>query len=240
MELSNPGKGAPGSNQSRDEQSDRDRIRIVLLDDHVLFRESLARLSSSEHDLELVAECAMPPQALETLSAATVDVLLADLALAKEFIPCACKAGYRGKFLVIERDIDVKGSAHVLSRGASGIFLGSDRSARLMQAIRLVASGEAWVDQKVIQLLADRYPDYEDRWRGTLTEREQAVLKSIVDGLSNRKIGTEIGVSESTIKAILQQLFNKAGVRTRSQLVRIALEGPPLDVPKARPSGDTR
>ena len=100
-------------------------------------------------------------------------------------------------------------------------------SARLMQAIRLVATGEAWVDQKVIQLLADRYPKYEDRWWGTQTPREQAVLKGIVDGLSNRKIGTKIGTSESTIKATVQQLFNKAGVRTRSQLVRIALEGLP-------------
>jgi DNA-binding NarL/FixJ family response regulator len=96
-----------------------------------------------------------------------------------------------------------------------------------MQAIRLVATGEAWVDPKVIQLLADRYPKYEDRWWGTQTQREQAVLKGIVDGLSNRKIGTKIGMSESTIKATVQRLFDKAGVRTRSQLVRIALEGLP-------------
>ncbi len=214
------------ANQTMDGQPGRSRIRIVLLDDHLLFRESLARLLGSEHDFELIAECAAPPEALETLSAAAVDVLLVDIALAKEFIPCARKARYQGKFLVIARDIDVKGSAAVLSRGASGIFLESDGSARLVQAIRLVANGEVWVDQKVIQLLADRYPDYDGRWWGTLKEREQAVLKGIVDGLSNRKIGSQIGVSESTIKAILQQLFSKAGVRTRSQLVRIALEGP--------------
>jgi DNA-binding NarL/FixJ family response regulator len=201
-------------------------IRLVLLDNHLLFRESRARLLGSERDFDLVAECTAPPEALEALSAAAVDVLLVDVGLAKEFIPSARKARYQGRFLVIARDIDVKGSATVLSHGASGIFLESDGSARLLQAIRLVANGEVWVDQKVIQLLANRYPDYEDRWWGTLKEREQAVLKGIVDGLSNKKIGTQIGVSESTIKATLQQLFSKAGVRTRSQLVRIALEGP--------------
>ncbi len=93
-----------------------------------------------------------------------------------------------------------------------------------------MAHGEAWLDQKVIQLLAERYPHYEDRWFGTLRERERSVLQGIVDGLSNRKIGAQIGVSESTIKAILQSLFSKAGVRTRSQLVRIALERPPHGV----------
>jgi DNA-binding NarL/FixJ family response regulator len=67
-------------------------------------------------------------------------------------------------------------------------------------------------------------------WYGTLPERERSVLQGIVDGLSNRKIGDQIGVSESTIKAILQNLFSKAGVRTRSQLVRIALEREPHNV----------
>src|SRR5579864_4842944 len=128
----------------------------------------------------------------------------------------------------------------VLSCGAAGIFLESESSTRLIQAIRLVAAGEAWIDQKLIQQLAGRYPHDEDRWWDTLMQREQAVLKGIVDGLSNREIGIQVGVSESTIKAILQQLFNKTGVRTRSQLVRIALEGPPVEVPKASTNGDSR
>jgi two-component system nitrate/nitrite response regulator NarL len=209
-----------------DEQPGRGRIRLILLDHHLLFRESLARLLASEHDLELVAECSTPSEALKSLKGSGVDVILVDIGIAKEFIPCARKARYPGKSLVIARETDATGSAIVLKCGASGIFLDSDSSARLVQAIRLVANGEAWVDQKVIQLLAERYPHFEDRWFGTLTEREQAVLQGVIDGLSNRKIGDKIGMSESTIKATLQGLFTKAGVRTRSQLVRIALETP--------------
>jgi len=220
-------------------QPNQKRIRLVLLDGRVLLRESLARLLASEHDFELVAECATPPETLKKLSGAEVDVLLVDFGIAKEFIPCARKAGYHGKFLVVAREIDARSSAIVLKCGASGIFLESDCSARLMQAIRLVASGEAWVDQKVIQLLADRYPNYEDRWWGAQTQREQAVLKGIVDGLSNREIGANIGMSLSTVKAVVQQLFKKAGVRTRSQLVRIALGDPPRGIPKAGHENDT-
>src|SRR5580704_6684971 len=165
-----------------------------------------------------------------------VDVILVDIDVAKEFIPCARKIRFAGKCLVIAREVDAIGSAIVLKHGASGIFLASDSSSRLMQAIRLVASGEAWVDQKVIQLLAQCYPHYEARWRGNFTEREQTVLQGVVDGLSNRRIGSQIGVSESTVKAALQQLFKKAGVRTRSQLVRIALEG--TAVGNSQPRGD--
>jgi DNA-binding NarL/FixJ family response regulator len=211
-----------------DEQSGRGQIRLVLLDDHLLFRESLARLLASEHDFELVAECTTPSEALESLRRSGVDVILVDIGIAKEFIPCVRKARYQAKCLVMARDVDAAGSAMVLKHGASGIFLASDSSSRLMQAIRLVASGEAWIDQKVLQLLADRYPQHEAKWRGNFTERELTVLQGIVDGLSNKKIGNQIGVSESTVKAALQQLFKKAGVRTRSQLVRIALEGPPV------------
>lgn len=201
-----------------------ERIRLLLLDDHLLFRESLGRLLGSERDFELVAECTTTSEALKRLERSAVDVILVDIDIAQEFILSARKAGHQGKCLVIAGQVDVTGSAIVLKQGASGIFMASDSSTRLMQAVRLVASGEAWIDQKVVQLLAEHYPQFAARWRGNLTEREQTVLHGVLDGLSNRKIGNQIGVSESTIKATLQHLFKKAGVRTRSQLVRIALE----------------
>jgi two-component system nitrate/nitrite response regulator NarL len=220
-------------------QANPRRIRLVLLHDHVLFRESLARLLAAERDFELLAECSTPSEALKILRTSKVDVLLVDLGMAREFIPCARKARYRGKSLVVAREIDATASALVLKCGASGIFVEPDSSSRLIQAIRRIANGEAWVDQRVIQLLAERFPQYEDRWWGGLTERERTVLNGVVDGFSNRKIGTQIGVSESTIKAALQQLFNKAGVRTSSQLVRIALAGPPIPSSNARQERST-
>jgi DNA-binding NarL/FixJ family response regulator len=201
-----------------------ERIRLVLIDDHLLLRESLARLLAAERDFKIVAQCASAPDALKVIKTSAVDVALVDLGLAAEFIPEAEKLHYRGKFLAVARSIDPLHSATALKLGAAGIFLESDSSSRLMQAIRMVANGEAWVDQKVIRLLADRYPRYEGRFAAGLSDREQSVLAGIVDGLSNRKIGDRLGVSESSVKATLQQLFTKSGVRTRSQLVRVALE----------------
>ena len=208
----------------------RSRIRLVLVNEHALFRESLAKLLAAEHDFEVVAQCSTSSEALKAVKAAHVDVVLLDLRIAKEFIHCAQQSS-----TIVENpwwwrgvaDADRRRRPCLKYRRIHGIFLESDSSSRLMQAIRLVANGEAWIDQKVIQLLANRYPQYEGRLQGNLTDREQMVLDAVVTGLSNRKIGSQLGVPESSIKATLQQLFNKAGVRTRSQLVRIALQGTP-------------
>jgi two-component system, NarL family, nitrate/nitrite response regulator NarL len=202
-------------------------IRLMLIHGRLLLRESLARLLASENDVELVAECGTSTEALKHLRRAPADLVLLDITLAKDFIVRARRAHHRGKYLVLADVLDATASAELLKYGASGIFLESDSPNRLIQAIRLVSGGEAWVGQKVVQLLAERYPRFETRWNGNLTAREQCVLRGVVDGLSNKRIGAEIGVSESTIKAAVQQLFKKAGVRTRSQLVRIALEGGP-------------
>ena len=211
------------------EQSDRRRTRLALLDDHGLFRESLGHLLASEPDFEVVGQCSTAAEGLELLENTAVDLVLLELSIGKEhgdeFISAARKAGYEGKFLLVTGGVDPARSAAALKLGASGIFLKSNSSGRLVQAIRLVASGEVSVDQKVIQLIADRYPQREDQCLGSLTKREQTVLRGLLDGLTNKKIGRQVGLSESAIKGTLQQLFDKAGVRTRSQLVRAALNG---------------
>jgi DNA-binding NarL/FixJ family response regulator len=118
-------------------------------------------------------------------------------------------------------------SSIALKLGVSGIVLKHNSPSTLANAIRLVADGEMWVDQKVIQQMADRFlQDGQQSLPQTLTQREDQVLQGAFEGLTNKEIAAKIGVSESSVKATLQQLFDKTGVRTRSQLVRIALEGP--------------
>src|SRR5271155_800760 len=208
-------------------------LRLCLVHQRVLFRESLARLLASEPGIELVAECATPAEALGVLNGSVVDVVLLDLSGegGADFISAARHAGYTGKFLVVTSTVDAASSALALRLGASGIFLESNSSTRLLQAVRLVASGEAWLDQSLIQLLAGAYrrgyPQLEDPHLrlAALTGRQQTVVQGVVDGLSNRRIADRLGISEGTVKSTLQQLFARVGVRTRSQLVRAALEG---------------
>jgi RNA polymerase sigma factor (sigma-70 family) len=204
------------------------RIRLLLLDDHVLFREGLSRLLASEPDFEMVEHRGTAAEALEVLTREAIDVVLLDFDLgddhAHQFIAAAREAGYQGKFLMITAGMTATESSIALQLGASGIFLKHNSPATLAKAIRLVATGEMWVDQKVIQVMADGIQRREEQPLRKLTEREQQVLRGIFEGLTNKEIAAQIGVSESAIKATLQQLFHKTRVRTRSQLVRIALE----------------
>jgi DNA-binding NarL/FixJ family response regulator len=195
----------------------------MLLHPQMLFRTSLARLLATERDFELVAECSNPAEALERMAEKRPDIILFDFNIWPDLISKARDAGFAGKFLAIAEEVDAAPCARALSRGISGVVLACDPPARLVQAIHVVAGGAAWVDQDVIQFLADRYPHHEDVRLDTLGEREQAVLRGILGGLTNRKIADQIGASESTVKATLQQLFDKTGVRTRSQLVRFML-----------------
>jgi two-component system nitrate/nitrite response regulator NarL len=117
-------------------------------------------------------------------------------------------------------------SSVALKLGASGIVLKHSSPSTLANAIRMVANGETWIDQKVVLQMADRLQGDPQGLPRTLTEREDQVLRCVFEGLANKEIAARIGVSESSVKATLQQLFDKTGVRTRSQLVRIGLEGP--------------
>jgi DNA-binding NarL/FixJ family response regulator len=156
-------------------------------------------------------------------------VLLLDFDLGEDhggrFIADARNAGYAGKILMVTAGMNANESSVALQMGASGIFLKHNSPATLAKAIRQVAEGEMWVDPRVIQMMADGVqktpgPGFDK----LLTEREQRVLRGIFEGLTNKEIAGQLGVSEGAIKATLQQLFQKTRVRTRSQLVRIALE----------------
>ncbi len=212
-----------------DEQPKAQRIRLALLDDHGLFRESLGHLLSAEPDFEVVGHCSTYSEGLDLLARTAVDMVLLEFTLeakrSEGFITAARQAGYGGKFLIVTGGIDAARSMAALKMGASGIFLKCNSSRRLVQAIRLVASGEAWMDQSVIDLIAERFPHQKHQQLGELTAMEQTVLHGLFDGLTSREIGNRAGVSESTVKGIVQQLFDKTGVRKRSQLVRIVLEG---------------
>ena len=206
------------------------RLRLLLVDDHLLFRESLARLLALEPDFEIVAQCSTSTEALQLLRDSEVDVVLLDFDLGEEqgnhFISSARQSEYAGKILMVTAGMAATECSAALKLGASGILLKHSSPATLANAIRLVAKGEMWVDQKVILQMADRslQGDQQSLPR-TLTEREGQVLQGVFEGLANKEIAAKIGVSESSVKATLQQLFDKTGVRTRSQLVRVALEG---------------
>lgn len=214
-----------------DQTTGESTIRVILLDALGLSRASLARFLAAA-GFEISGECATSGEVLDVLKRSAADVILLDFDLCAdpgEFISTARQAGYEGRFLAISSTVDARKSAIALKLGASGIFLKSEAPDRLTQVIRVVASGDVWIDQKVIQSLAgelvdrDRHPGFNSPRQ--IDDRERNVLLGILGGLNNRSIGEEMGLSESSVKNVVQRLFHKGGVKTRGQLVRMALEG---------------
>jgi DNA-binding NarL/FixJ family response regulator len=204
------------------------RIRLLLLDDHALFREGLARLLASEPDFELAVPCSSGDEALRVLETSEIDLILLDYDLGAEtgsrFLQLAAQRDYQGRVLVVTAGLGDAEVAEMLRLGVTGIFLKHNPPSLLAKAIRKVMAGEIWLDQRYLKILLQesRTSDLE---RGRkLSEREREVLRAVFQGLANKEIASRLHVSESSVKATLQQLFLKTGVRTRSQLVRVALE----------------
>jgi DNA-binding NarL/FixJ family response regulator len=184
---------------------------------------------AAEPGLEIAGSCGTAAEALEVLKLTPVDIVLLDFDLGEDhgnqLISSVRRLGFKGKILMVTAGMSANESSVAIRLGASGIFLKQNSPATLTKAIRMVGSGEAWVDEKVMQLLAAAVDESDDQSSGrALTTREQQVLQGVFEGLINKEIAAQLSVTESAVKATLQQLFQKTGVRTRSQLVRIALE----------------
>jgi two-component system nitrate/nitrite response regulator NarL len=206
-------------------------VRIVIVDDHSLFRESVARLLNAEPDFRVVADCGTIQEALQVISKAQVDLVLLDFDLGQQtgvnFFNEAKRVGFQGKVLIVTAGLSETEGANMMLQGAAGIFMKHSSAAALSQGIRQVMSGRVWIEQQYLRTIFETPLAQRNSSRSEprkLSERERRVLNGILEGFSNKQIGDRLNISESSVKATLQQLFDKAGVRTRSQLVRVALE----------------
>lgn len=204
-----------------------EKIRILLIDDHSLFRESVARLLDAEPDFEMVGDCATVAGGLALLKSTAVDIILLDYDLGNErgseFVSAAREQGFEGQILVVTAGVAEAEALRMLSQGVGGVFFKHSSPALLASSIRKLMAGEISLEEKYLKSLLETASRQSER-RKKFTERDRQVLRGVFEGLANKEIAERLQISESSVKASLQQLFNKTGVRTRSQLVRIALE----------------
>jgi len=205
-------------------------IRLLVIDDHELFRESVARLLQAEPGFEVVAHCGSGTEAVRVMkSSEEIDVVLLDLDLGQErgadFLDQLQKLRFEGKVLLVTAGVNEGEVPNLIRKGIAGIFLKHGSPASLIQGIRDTVEGRALFDQDLLRrALEQSAAPSEEQTRAKLTERERQVLSFVFEGFANKQIADRLQISETAVKASLQQLFAKTGVRTRSQLVRIALE----------------
>jgi len=205
-------------------------VHILLIDDHALFRESLVRLLAMEAGLRVVGHCATNAEARRIMSETSVDVLLLDYDLGEEsgtdLLKYLHETGSKARVLVLTAGMRASATLTALDSGAAGVILKHSGTRQLLEAINRVAQGETWWDTALLRAALTDAKDKTDILAKAqeLTDRQRVVLRCILDGLSNKEIAAQLRTSETLVKATIQELFNKAGVRTRSQLVRVAIE----------------
>jgi two-component system nitrate/nitrite response regulator NarL len=210
-------------------------IRILLVDDHRLFRESLRRLLEADTEYRVVAEVATVSEAIELcrgkveFDLALIDYDLGPTAGARNGVSVLrCLREHRGAVpaLMVAAQIQPKELVTVVRDLHTGVFMKADAAEELDLALQKTLRGEVWVSSGLALDLIAGASEMErpDDASINFDSREREVLGLVVEGLSNKEISSRLKLSESVVKSTLQKLFEKVGVRTRAQLVRFAFE----------------
>ena len=210
-------------------------IRLLLLDDHLSFRQPLAFMLEREPDLTVTAQAGSLAEARQALAdgAAAVDVALIDLQLPDgngvEIIREMRAAASSGHALVLTADPDKLRHARAIEAGACGVIGKTAHLAEIVEAIRRVHAGETVQSpQEVIELLrlASRERDRDQNARrmlASLTPRERQVLEALALGLDNKAIGERLFISPETARTHVVKLLAKLDVESRLQAAIFAI-----------------
>lgn len=200
-----------------------DQIRVLIVDDQTIFRESLARTLSMETGIELAGRCGTVAEALTVISSHPVDVVLLDYDLGMErgssFLPEARNAGFKGAVAVLTAGITSQIASELIRQGVVAIMPKSATLREVIETIGTAARGIVSIDERQFRnAMAQSQP------AERFSDRERKVIAYVMQGLTNKEIGVKVGLSEASVKSVLQRLFAAMGVRTRSQLVCALLE----------------
>jgi DNA-binding NarL/FixJ family response regulator len=196
-------------------------IRVLVVDDHPLFREGLAALLHDEADIVLVGEAADGREAVERFRTLHPDVTLMDLQMPGlsgiEAMQVIRREFPKARFVVLttySRDAQVMRALEV---GAAGYLMKSALRKDLLNTIRAVHAGGKSISAEVAVELAQHVLDEE------LTDRELEILKRVADGTSNREIASALDLTEATVKSHLKTIMAKLGANDRTHAVMIAI-----------------
>jgi DNA-binding NarL/FixJ family response regulator len=197
-------------------------IRILVVEDHHVVRQGLVALLSVVDGVEVVGQAADGEEAIRELAATRPDVTLIDLRLPKlsgvEVIQRVRADQPHARFIVLTTYDGDEDIYRALQAGARAYLLKGMTLDVLVSTIRLVHAGKSCIPPVIAQKLAERMGTEQ------LTNREQDVLEQIVRGKSNKEIGTELDISEATVKTHINNLLGKLGVADRTQAATAAIQ----------------
>ncbi len=198
----------------------KNAIRVILADDHPIFRDGLRRVLQAESGIDVVAEASDGLQAVLAVRENPADILLLDYTLPKsngiEVLRELKSAGIEIKVIMLTADMEDGEMVKALHLGARGIVLKHTAPTILIKSLRSVFAGEYWVEREIMAMWAQS--DKDSGSRAELTLREREVMDKVMAGCSNRDIAEQLSISQDTVKRHLTHIYEKQGVANRLEL----------------------
>jgi DNA-binding NarL/FixJ family response regulator len=219
------------------------KIRIVVADDHPIFRDGLCRLLALEEDFEVVAQAQDGRQVLDVLQQHEPDILLLDLKMpgldGLATLQRLQIAKNKTRVIVLTASDDKNEFVQAMKLGTSGIVLKQTATELLIKSIRKVHAGEIWLDSHTTAAVIRQFvandeaqpsvhslvppPPTRERERSPLSQREREIVALVAQGFKNKEMAEKMFISEQTVKNHLHNIFDKLGVSDRLELALYAI-----------------
>jgi len=208
--------------------------RILIADDHPIFRDGLKRLLESEHEFKVVGEACDGVDAVKLVRQLKPEILLLDLAMPRraglEALREMGSEPLSARVILLTAAAEKDQIVEALQLGARGVVLKDSATQILLKSIRAVMNGEYWVGRESVsnlvqylRSLVDSSSNDARKKKYGLTPRELEVISAVVAGYANKEIGQHFKISEDTVKHHLSNIFDKVGVSTRLELALFAV-----------------
>ena len=219
-------------------------IRVVIIDEQMLFRVGIKSLMDKGNALTFVGDACSRPEALAVVERTQPDVILLDMYLrgecALDFLPELLASDGDARVLILTGNRDEELQRKAMRMGARGLVMKDQSFDVLAKAIQRVYAGEMWLDRSmtaaVIEELSRRQEakktDPDAARIGTLTEREREVITAVGEGLKNKEIGERLFISDITVRHHLTSIYSKLEVSDRLELIIYAYRHGLVPIPR--------